>query len=363
MRLNFLVGAAQLDVALERDGVVALRDGVHELVQGDGFLVVEALVEVLALKHLGDGELAEELDEVVVGQLVEPLGVEADFGLVAVEDLEDLLLVGGGVVGDLFAGERLAGLRFAGGVADERGGVADEEDDGVAELLEVAQLAHEHGVAQVEVGRCGVEAGLDAEGLAGGERLLDALRQVVERDDFCGTLGDEVELVGERRKGVRRGVGHSHLSRAARERASKSAMPDKKKMSRERSAIAGTPAAKTCAACARTIEWRKKWERDWENVRFCSDACRGHKPGKAEAAMEAKILELLRERGAGKTICPSEAARALGDSEKPESWQPLMEPARAVARRMVAQGLIVITQGGQVVEPSTAKGPIRLRLR
>jgi len=28
-----------------------------------------------------------------------------------------------------------------GGIADERGGVADEEDDGVAELLEVAQLA------------------------------------------------------------------------------------------------------------------------------------------------------------------------------------------------------------------------------
>ena len=63
----------------------------------------------------------------------------------------------------------------AGGVADERGGVADEEDDGVAELLEVAQLAHEDGVAEVEIGRGGVEAGLDAHGLAGGDGLLDAL--------------------------------------------------------------------------------------------------------------------------------------------------------------------------------------------
>ena len=31
---------------------------------------------------------------------------------------------------------------------------------------------------------------------------------------------------------------------------------------------------KTCAACARPFTWRKKWERDWENVRFCSDRCR-----------------------------------------------------------------------------------------
>jgi hypothetical protein len=31
---------------------------------------------------------------------------------------------------------------------------------------------------------------------------------------------------------------------------------------------------KTCASCQRPFAWRKKWERDWENVRFCSDRCR-----------------------------------------------------------------------------------------
>ncbi|MCX7373781.1 MAG: DUF2256 domain-containing protein [Alphaproteobacteria bacterium] len=31
---------------------------------------------------------------------------------------------------------------------------------------------------------------------------------------------------------------------------------------------------KTCAHCARPFAWRKKWARDWENVRYCSDACR-----------------------------------------------------------------------------------------
>ena len=31
---------------------------------------------------------------------------------------------------------------------------------------------------------------------------------------------------------------------------------------------------KTCAACVLPFTWRKKWARDWENVRFCSDRCR-----------------------------------------------------------------------------------------
>jgi hypothetical protein len=31
---------------------------------------------------------------------------------------------------------------------------------------------------------------------------------------------------------------------------------------------------KNCAACGRPFRWRKKWARDWDNVRYCSDACR-----------------------------------------------------------------------------------------
>ncbi len=31
---------------------------------------------------------------------------------------------------------------------------------------------------------------------------------------------------------------------------------------------------KICIACARPFAWRKKWARDWEQVKFCSDKCR-----------------------------------------------------------------------------------------
>lgn len=118
---------------------------------------------------------------------------------------------------------------------------------------------------------------------------------------------------------------------------------------------------KVCATCGRTITWRKKWERDWESVRSCSDACRSHKPGAQDRVLEQAILRLLDQRGAGKTICPSEAARAVASSDDEASWRPLMERARAAARRLVADGRIVITQGGRVVDPSRAKGAIRLR--
>ena len=57
-------------------------------------------------------------------------------------------------------------------------------------------------------------------------------------------------------------------------------------------------------------------------------------PGDLDAELEAAILELLKRRGAEKTICPSEAARRVA----PEDWEPLMERARAAARRLVASG-------------------------
>jgi phage terminase large subunit-like protein len=83
--------------------------------------------------------------------------------------------------------------------------------------------------------------------------------------------------------------------------------------------------------------------------------------GACEATVEAKILELLECRDAGKTICPSEVARAMAGSDKRSDWQPLMEATRAAARRLEEAGQIVITQHGRVVDPARAQGPIRLR--
>ena len=116
-------------------------------------------------------------------------------------------------------------------------------------------------------------------------------------------------------------------------------------------------ADKTCASCGRRIEWRAKWAKNWDAVKYCSDACRAHRVDDTDRQLEETIGTLLAARAQDATICPSDAARAIGGEE----WRDLMEPARRAARRMVARGELQITQRGSVVDPSTAKGPIRLR--
>jgi hypothetical protein len=117
------------------------------------------------------------------------------------------------------------------------------------------------------------------------------------------------------------------------------------------------PAEKVCERCGRTMQWRAKWARNWNEVKYCSDACRKQRLTAVDTALEDAILQLLNARARDASICPSEAARAVGG----ESWQSLMEPARKAARRLVAQEKAQITQGGKVVDPSRAKGPILIR--
>ncbi len=78
-------------------------------------------------------------------------------------------------------------------------------------------------------------------------------------------------------------------------------------------------------------------------------------------AVEDVILRLVAERGEGKTICPSEAARALGGPH-PDGWGPLMQPVRKAAIRLKQQGRLSILRKGKVVAADDFKGVYRLSL-
>jgi len=41
--------------------------------------------------------------------------------------------------------------------------------------------------------------------------------------------------------------------------------------------------SKPCEACGRAMTWRKRWERTWEEVKYCSEACRRREPVKQRA--------------------------------------------------------------------------------
>ncbi|MFQ6553897.1 DUF3253 domain-containing protein [Aestuariibius insulae] len=73
-----------------------------------------------------------------------------------------------------------------------------------------------------------------------------------------------------------------------------------------------------------------------------------------DADIAATLRAFALQRGADKTFCPSEVARALAGD-----WRPLMPRIREIAAAMPD---LKATQKGQTVDPVTATGPIRLSL-
>jgi hypothetical protein len=80
-----------------------------------------------------------------------------------------------------------------------------------------------------------------------------------------------------------------------------------------------------------------------------------------DSAIATTMLRLVTERGADKTVCPSEVARALGGPH-PDGWGPLMQPVRRIAVRLAHAGQITILRKGRPVDPDDFRGVYRLGL-
>lgn len=70
------------------------------------------------------------------------------------------------------------------------------------------------------------------------------------------------------------------------------------------------------------------------------------------------ILDLARERGPGKTFCPSEVARRMA----PDNWRAYLVTVREVAIVMEQEGILRWTQKDQRIDPRRAVGPVRFQL-
>jgi hypothetical protein len=80
--------------------------------------------------------------------------------------------------------------------------------------------------------------------------------------------------------------------------------------------------------------------------------------GPVDSRLRAAILALARHRGPRSSICPSDAARAIGG----DSWRELTEQSRSIAFALARDGDVEITQRGAVVDPDVpSRGPIRIR--
>ncbi len=47
---------------------------------------------------------------------------------------------------------------------------------------------------------------------------------------------------------------------------------------------------KICVVCKRSFSWRKKWERVWDEVKYCSKRCRGERSQASEEPVEERTL-------------------------------------------------------------------------
>ncbi|MFN8169011.1 MAG: DUF2256 domain-containing protein [Candidatus Nanopelagicales bacterium] len=126
-------------------------------------------------------------------------------------------------------------------------------------------------------------------------------------------------------------------------------MPDRRP---PRGSRAGAAPTKVCAGCGRTITWRTAWARSWDEVRWCSDACRRRGLRAADHDAEAALERALRAAPAGRAVELS-AVPAYAEADR-ERW-------RSAARRLAARGEAEILVGGRVVDPSHARGPLSLR--
>lgn len=76
--------------------------------------------------------------------------------------------------------------------------------------------------------------------------------------------------------------------------------------------------------------------------------------------VDKEIFRQLRQRDPGKSICPSEVARALFADD---NWREKMSLVRERACILAHNGALRITQGERTLNPKQEfRGPIRLRL-
>lgn len=119
-------------------------------------------------------------------------------------------------------------------------------------------------------------------------------------------------------------------------------------MAARRAVRDGEPDARARVQAAK-VALGERGPRWWEDPR----------PDEQRVRVEAAVVALARGRAPrGTTICPSDAARAVGG----DGWRDLLPLAREVARDLARSGVVEVTQRGRTLDPDGAwTGPVRVR--
>src|SRR5258708_26704881 len=111
--------------------MVGLDEGVEKLVYGDGLVGRITSAEIVALEHTRDRPFSSQPYQTGCAQLVGPPGIEQDFSLIGVQDLEDLVLIGFRVPQDLLPRKRRTCPLLSPRITDHSLEISHQELDGI----------------------------------------------------------------------------------------------------------------------------------------------------------------------------------------------------------------------------------------
>ena len=150
-----------------------------------------AFVEVVTLQHSRNSVMRCQFYEIGRTHRGHPTRVEIYTGLLGVQNLVNLCLVGRCIRFDLRLRQGGASFVFAARVSDHSGEVADEEDHFVTKLLKLAHLVDQDCVTDVQVRRGRIEARLyDKRSL-----FFELFRKAVLRKNFVNPAGKFAQLI------------------------------------------------------------------------------------------------------------------------------------------------------------------------
>lgn len=115
---------------------------------------------------------------------------------------------------------------------------------------------------------------------------------------------------------------------------------------------------RVCTVCGRSYSWRKKWERDWRQLRYCSKRCASRRLKRTDYRLEEAFLVLLGRAGSDHAISPDDAARLVDKA----GWESLRQASLNAARRLCVRGELELVQDGRIVDPDAANRFVLVRL-
>ena len=95
---------------------------------------------------------------------------------------------------------------------------------------------------------------------------------------------------------------------------------------------------KTCISCGLSFSFRKKFEKDWDEIKYCSKKCRKNKLEKSDKEIEDFILEFARGLYPPKAI----QARTISRTYFGIHWKKFHQRVLAAIRRLSHRNILMI---------------------